>query len=84
MPRKRAQKPPRRRAVTPRRLTAGRTAPSEDLLAACQRAVSRVLAELPAWDRQALEEHRARMVEVTHRDTRAALDEIRGVLGRVA
>jgi len=24
------------------------------------------------------------MVEVTHRDTRAALDEIRGVLGRVA
>ena len=81
MPRRRARKTPRRRVVTPRQLTAGR---SEDLLAACQRAVSRVLAELPAWDRQVLEEHRARVVEVTHRDTRAALEEIRGVLGRVA
>jgi hypothetical protein len=46
--------------------------------------VSRVLAELPAGDRAVLEEHRARMVEVTHRDTRAALEEIHGILERVA
>jgi hypothetical protein len=84
MPRKRARKPPRKRLVAPRQVTVSRTASSEDLLAACQRAVSRVLEELPAWDRQVLEEHRARVVEVTHRDTRAALEEIRGVLGRVA
>ena len=56
----------------------------EDLLEACQRAVGRVLAELPDWDRQVLEEHRARVVEITHRETRAALAEIRGVLRQVA
>lgn len=72
----------------PRR-TAGRQSgrradPSEGLLEACQRAVSRVLAELPDCDRRVLEEHRARVVEVTHRETRAALEEIRGVLHRVA
>jgi hypothetical protein len=63
---------------------ATRVDPSEGLLEACQRAVSRVLAELPDWDRRVLEEHRARVVEVTHRETRAALEEIRGVLHRVA
>lgn len=66
----------------------GRRVPSAsgggDLFEACQRAVSRVLAELPAWDRQVLEEHRAEVVEITHRETRAALDEIHGMLRRVA
>ena len=57
---------------------------AEDLFEACQRAVGRVLAELPAWDRQVLEEHRAEVVEITHRETRAALDEIHGMLKRVA
>jgi len=57
---------------------------SEDLFEACQRAVSRVLEELPAWDRQVLEEHRAEVVEITHRETRAALEEIHGVLRPVA
>ena len=60
------------------------TAAAEDLFDACQRAVSRVLAELPAWDRQVLEQHRAEVVELTHRETRAALEEIRGMLRRVA
>ena len=59
-------------------------ATEEDLFEACQRAVSRVLDELPARDRQVLEEHRAEVVEHTHRETRAALEEIRGVVGRVA
>jgi hypothetical protein len=62
----------------------GRPDPSEDLLEACRRAVSRVLAELPDWDRHVLEEHRTEVVEVTHRETRAALEEIRGVLDHVA
>jgi hypothetical protein len=57
---------------------------TEGLLEACQRAVSRVLAELPERDRQVLEERRAQVVAVTHRETRAALEEIRGVLDRVA
>ena len=63
---------------------AASTVAEEDLLEACQRAVSRVLAELPAWDRQVLEQHRAEVVELTHRETRAALEEIRGMLRRVA
>jgi hypothetical protein len=58
--------------------------PSAGLLEACQRAVSRVLAELPERDRHVLEAHRARVVEATHRETRAALEEIRSVLDRVA
>jgi hypothetical protein len=61
-----------------------RADPSDGLLEACQRAVSRVLAELPDRDRRVLEEHRAWVVEVTHRETRAALEEIQGVLRRVA
>jgi hypothetical protein len=46
--------------------------------------VSRVLAQLPAGDREELEKHRARIVEVTHRDTQAALEQIHGALERVA
>jgi hypothetical protein len=57
---------------------------AEDLFEACQRAVGRVLDELPAGDRQVLEEHRAKVVEITHRETQAALDEIHGMLRRVA
>lgn len=79
MPRRRVRRTPRRDAGPV--VTSG---PFEDLLEQCQRAVGRVLAELPARDREVLEEHRARVVEVTHRDTRAALEEIRGVLERVA
>lgn len=55
-----------------------------DLFEACQRAVSRVLDELPARDRLVLEQKRAEVVEITHRETRAALEEIHGVLRRVA
>jgi hypothetical protein len=73
VPRRRVRKTPRKD-----------TGPFEDLLEQCQRAVGRVLAELPARDREVLEEHRARVVEVTHRETRAALEEIQGVLERVA
>jgi hypothetical protein len=70
-----------RRTPRPRRTSeAAPRAASEDLREACRRAVSRVLAEMPARDREALEEHRARVIEGTHRDTRAALEEIRGVL----
>jgi hypothetical protein len=77
--RRRERRPPRPLPVTPVPKAA-----SEDLLEACRRAVSRVLAEMPARDREALEEHRARVIEGTHRDTRAALEEIRGVLNQVA
>jgi hypothetical protein len=66
------------------RVPNARPDPSEGLLEACQRAVSRVLAELPDRDRRVLEEHRARVVALTHRETRAALEEIQGVLHRVA
>ena len=83
MPQKRARRTPLRRAPRRQRAT-DRAAAPEDLLEACRRAVSRVLSGLPAGDREVLEKHRARMVEVTHRDTRAALAEIHGVLERVA
>jgi hypothetical protein len=79
VPRRRVRKTPRK--DTGQDVTTG---PFEDLLEQCQRAVGRVLAELPPRDREVLEEHRARVVEVTHRETRAALEEIQGVLERVA
>ena len=80
MPRRPRPKTPRAPAVRPD-VTSG---PPEDLLEQCQRAVHRVLAELPARDREAVEEHLARVVEVTHRETRAALEEIHDLLERVA
>lgn len=63
---------------------AASTPSAEGLFEACQRAVGRVLAELPERDRQFLEEHRAEVVALTHRETRAALEEIHGMLRRVA
>jgi hypothetical protein len=84
MPQTRVPSNPSARPAEDAARDGGRPDPSEDLLEACRRAVSRVLAELPDWDRHVLEEHRTEVVEVTHRETRAALEEIRGVLDRVA
>ena len=80
MPRRRSPERPRARAVRSD-VTAG---PPEDLLQECQRAVSRVLAELPERDREVLVQHETRVVEMTFWETRAALAEIQGVLDRVA
>ena len=80
MSRRRNPKTPRQGAVR----SDATTGPSGDLLEQCQRAVSRVLAELPAQDRQALVPHETRVVEMTFWETRAALAEIQGVLDRVA
>jgi hypothetical protein len=84
MPRRRQRRTPRPLPLARRASEAAPAAASEDLLEACRQAVSRVLAEMPARDREALEVHRARVIEGTHRDTRAALEEIRGVLNQVA
>lgn len=61
-----------------------RTASDEDLLEACRGAVSRVLSELPAHDRQVVEGHRAELVAATHREIRAAIDDIVGAMRQVA
>lgn len=69
-------KPPRRK---------GRAAlPDDELLEACRGAVSRVLAELPAHERQVIEGRRAELVAATHREIRAAIDDIVGSMRRVA
>jgi hypothetical protein len=56
----------------------------DDLLEACRSAVSRVLSELPARDREVVEGRRAEVVAATHRATRAALEELVGAMRRVA
>lgn len=56
----------------------------DDLLEACRGAVSRVLSELPAHDRQVVEGARAEVLAATHRETRAAIAEIVGEMQRVA
>jgi len=56
----------------------------DDLLEACRTAVSRVLSELPARDREVVEDRRAEVVAATHQATRAALEELVGAMRRVA
>jgi hypothetical protein len=61
-----------------------RAAFAAEVRAACQGAVRRVLEELPARDRQVLEDRRAEVEEATHRETLAALDEVVGMVGGLA
>jgi len=66
----------------------GRAAPpaelDHDLFETCRGAVDRVLAALPARDRLVVEDHQAEVVAATHRETRAALERLFGVLQQVA
>jgi len=61
-----------------------RTDLDHDLFETCRGAVDRVLAALPAPDRLVVQDHQAELVAATHRETRAALERLFGVLQQVA